>query len=94
MSVPIYIMEQFSPHHNVYPLIYKYNNVVCVYDQLNIFLKLLSTYTDIPVLVSISQHISILFSPAVCVHGLSYKVVRVVIFEYKCMHGVFEYKCM
>ena len=44
------------------------------------------------VMVSISQDISILFSPAVYV--LSYTVVRIVIFEFKCMHVVFEYKCM
>ena len=60
-------MEQFSPNHNVYPLINKYNNVVCVYDQRNTFFQLLWTYTDILVMGSISQLISILFSPAVYV---------------------------
>ena len=45
-------------------------------------------------MVSISQHISILFSLAVGPMCLSYTVLRVVIFEYKYMHVVFEYKYM
>ena len=42
-------------------------------------------------MASIIQYISILFSPAPV---LNYTVVRIVIFEYECMHVVLEYKYM
>ena len=82
-------MEQFSP--DIYLLINKYNDVVCVYHHIydNI---LCYYYGDILVMVFISQYILILFSHAVCV--LSYTVIHLAIFEFKCMHVVFEYKCM
>ena len=37
------------------------------------------------------MHVHIILTCSIC---LSYRVVRVVIFEYKCMPVVFEYKCM
>ena len=80
-------MEQFSS--NIYLLLHKNNNVVCVYDQHNMLL-LLWAYTSNGHCKSIQsyQYYSHLQ------YVLSYTVVRVVILEYKCMHIVFEYKCM
>ena len=76
-------MEQFSL--NVYPLINKSNNVVCVYDQHN------NLWTYISNGFYKSTHIDIILTCSMC---LSYTVIRIEVFEYKCMHVVFEYKCM
>ena len=75
---------------NIYPLIKQKKKSSLCLRSTYYFLLFLRTY--ILVMVSISQYISILFSPAENI--LSYTVVREVIFEYKCMHVVFECKCI
>ena len=65
------------------------NTVFCII--IIIIIIIMDIYTS-RLMVFIIQYISILFSPAV--YSLSYTVARVVIFEYKCMHVVFQYTIM